>query len=48
MSWRAADSNWGYVKRMITDPQDNQTHGLTVVFADGLVQGVDYYYGVGP
>jgi hypothetical protein len=46
-SERAAD-RWGYVKRMITDPQDNQTHGLTVVFADGLVQGVDYYYGVGP
>lgn len=45
-SERGAD-RWGYAKRMIIDPQASVPRGLTVVFADGLVQGVDYYYGAG-
>jgi hypothetical protein len=45
-SERGAD-RWGYEKHMVADPQTSATHGLTVVFADGLVQGVDYYYGDG-
>jgi hypothetical protein len=36
---------WGYGRRMVYDPQSQQHHGLTVVFAEGFVQGVDYYYG---
>jgi hypothetical protein len=46
-SERGAD-RWGYAKRMVLDQQANVTRGLTVNFADGLVQGVDYYYGSGP
>ena len=45
-SERAAD-RWGYAQRMVIDPDGGDTKGLTVVFADGFVQGVDYYYGVG-
>jgi hypothetical protein len=41
-------NRWGYAKRMVTDPQSSETRGLTVDFSDGLVQGVDYYYGSGP
>ena len=36
---------WGYGRRMIYDPDTHSRRGLTVVFAEGLVQGVDYYYG---
>ena len=42
---RAAD-RWGYGRHMVIDPDTSTTRGLTVVFADGFVQGVDYYYGV--
>lgn len=45
-SERGAD-RWGYARRMIVDPQTSMARGLTIVFADGLVQGVDYYYGAG-
>jgi hypothetical protein len=40
----AAD-RWGYGKRMVFDPDTNESMGLTVVFSEGLVQSVDYYYG---
>jgi hypothetical protein len=46
-SERGAD-RWGYAKRMLIDPQSSQARGLTIDFSDGLVQGVDYYYGSGP
>jgi hypothetical protein len=36
---------WGYGKRMVLDPDAHVARGLTVVFSEGLVQGVDYYYG---
>jgi hypothetical protein len=36
---------WGYGKRMVLDPDTHVARGLTVVFSEGLVQGVDYYYG---
>jgi DNA-binding transcriptional regulator YdaS (Cro superfamily) len=38
-------NRWGYGQRMIFNPLDDSHLGLTVVFADGFVQGVDYYYG---
>jgi hypothetical protein len=41
----AADK-WGYGKRMVVDPSSGEQRGLTVVFSEGIVQGVDYYYGV--
>lgn len=42
----ATDSNrWGYSKQMILDPLTNKTFGLAIYFADGTVQGVNYYYG---
>jgi hypothetical protein len=41
-SERDAD-RWGYSKHMVADPEAGGTRGLTVNFADGLVQGVDYY-----
>lgn len=44
---RGAD-RWGYGRRMVFDPETSESLGLTVVFFEGLVQGVDYYYGVGP
>jgi hypothetical protein len=44
---QAAD-RWGYGRRMVFDPETSESLGLTVVFSEGLVQGVDYYYGVGP
>ena len=44
---RAAD-RWGYGRRMVVDPESNTTRGLAIVFADGFVQGVDYYYGAAP
>ena len=40
-----ASNRWGYGKRMILNATTSTHLGLTVVFADGLVQGVDYYYG---
>ena len=44
----ATEANrWGYGKRMIFDPQSRESLGLTIVFSEGLVQGVDYYYEVG-
>jgi hypothetical protein len=36
---------WGYGKRMVLDPDTHVARGLTVVFSEGFVQGVDYYYG---
>ena len=36
---------WGYGKRMVIDPDTHESRGLTVVFSEGLVQGVDFYYG---
>lgn len=36
---------WGYGRRMIYDPDTKSRRGLTVNFAEGVVQGVDYYYG---
>jgi len=36
---------WGYGRRMVYDPDTHSRRGLTVIFADGVVQGVDYYYG---
>jgi len=36
---------WGYSKRMVLDPDTHESRGLTVVFSEGFVQGVDYYYG---
>jgi hypothetical protein len=43
----AADK-WGYGQRMVVDPDSGERHGLAVVFSEGIVQGVDYYYGEGP
>jgi DNA-binding transcriptional regulator YdaS (Cro superfamily) len=43
-----ASNRWGYGQRMIFNALDNTHLGLTVVFADGVVQGVDYYYGSAP
>jgi len=40
-------NRWGYGKQMIINPLTNQTYGLTVYFTEGVVQGVDYYYGKG-
>ncbi len=39
---------WGYGKRMVVDPQSGEPRGLTVVFSEGIVQSVDYYYGAAP
>jgi len=36
---------FGYGKRMVIDPDTRESRGLTVVFSEGFVQGVDYYYG---
>ncbi len=36
---------FGYGRRMLLDPDTHEHRGLTVVFSEGLVQGVDYYYG---
>jgi hypothetical protein len=36
---------WGYGRRMILNPDNQQRYGLTVNFIEGIVQGVDYYYG---
>lgn len=42
------DSNrWGYAPKMITNPATKEKFGLTVIFSEGLVSGVDYYYGQG-
>jgi hypothetical protein len=40
----AADK-WGYGRRMVYDPETRERRGLALVFSDGVVQGVDYYYG---
>jgi hypothetical protein len=40
-------NRWGYGKQMILNPLTNQTFGLTVYYAEGVVQSVDYYYGKG-
>lgn len=42
-----ASDRWGYARKMIVDPLTNEKFGLTIVFFEGLVQGVDYYYGKG-
>ncbi len=38
---------WGYGQHMVVNPMTGQIFGLAVYFDDGLVQTVDYYYGVG-
>jgi len=43
-----ASDRWGYAQKMIFDPITNTHRGLSVIFSDGLVQGVDYYYGSEP
>jgi len=40
-----ASDRWGYAQQMIFNPMTKEKHGLTIVFADGKVQSVDYYYG---
>jgi hypothetical protein len=40
-----ASDRWGYGQRMIVNPMTGEKHGLTVYFAEGTVQSVDYYYG---
>ncbi len=37
-----ASDSWGYRRQMILNPMTNERSGLTVNFAEGLVQGVDY------
>jgi hypothetical protein len=39
-----ASDRWGYSQQITLNPLTNEKHGLTVYFADGVVQGVDYYY----
>jgi DNA-binding transcriptional regulator YdaS (Cro superfamily) len=41
-----ASDRWGYAQRMVYDPLKDEKNGLTVYFSQGVVQGVDYYYGV--
>lgn len=38
---------WGYGQVITVDPMTGDKHGLTVNFSEGIVQGVDYYYGSG-
>jgi hypothetical protein len=38
-----ASDRWGYGRRMIFNPLTNEKSGLAVYFAEGRVQGVDYY-----
>lgn len=40
-----ASNRWGYDKQMIENPLTGEKYGLAVKFDQGLVQGVDYYYG---
>lgn len=40
-------NRWGYGQKMILNPLTGEKFGLTVNFAEGAVQGVDYYYGKG-
>lgn len=40
-----ASDRWGYGQQMILNPMTNEKYGLTVHFTEGVVQGVDYYYG---
>lgn len=42
-----ASDRWGFGQQMIVNPMTNQRYGLAIYFSDGLVQGVDYYYGTG-
>ncbi len=42
-----ASDRWGYAQQMIVNPMTNEKFGLTIYFAEGRVQGVDYYYGKG-
>ena len=41
-----ASDRWGYGQKMIVNPMTNELFGLTIYFAEGKVQGVDYYYGI--
>ena len=43
-----ASDRWGYAQQMIVNPLTGQKFGLTVYYAEGVVQSVDYYYGKGP
>jgi len=43
-----ASNRWGYSKRMTVNPLSQEKFGLAVYFANGTVQGVDYYYDTGP
>jgi hypothetical protein len=42
-----ASNRWGYGRKMILNPLTGEKFGLAVYFSEGLVQGVDYYYGTG-
>jgi hypothetical protein len=42
----SASDRWGYGQQMIYNPLTGVKHGLTVIFSNGVVQGVDLYYGV--
>lgn len=42
-----ASDRWGFRRQMVLNPLTNEKSGLAVYFTDGLVQGVDYYYGTG-
>jgi hypothetical protein len=42
-----ASDRWGFAQQMIRNPLTGEKTGLAVYFNDGLVQGVDYYYGTG-
>ncbi len=42
-----ASDRWGFDQQMIFNPMTNAKTGLTVYFTEGIVQGVDYYYGAG-
>jgi hypothetical protein len=40
-----ASDRWGFAQQMIVNPLTNERSGLAVIFVEGTVQGVDYYYG---
>ena len=42
-----ASDRWGFAQQMILNPLTNEHSGLAIYFSEGLVQGLDYYYGRG-
>lgn len=42
-----ASNRWGYAQQMVVNSLTAQKFGLTIYYADGIVQSVDYYYGKG-